>query len=463
MRIAFVSRQLLLKTVVLGAALLASTLANAQDNLADFASRTPLKLTGEGPWFRLDLPLNVQLNSRQNDLSDLRVFNSEGQIQAYALTENQAQPPEEQPPISVKWFPLYSTAESLEAAPGIRVKRTASGTVIEVQPQSDIEAGEEVLRGWLLDTSSIKTPLEQLIIDWSTEHEGFQRFTIEASNDLQHWQSWGMGQVARISFADELVEQREVALPGRSTRYLRLLWNAPQTTPNLTSAQVLSASVERPELPLNWSAPVNGRVEKPGEYVWQLPTNLPVERLKFDIEQANSLAPGTLSGRQGNQDSWQPVSSGLLYRLTQNGQDVVQNELLLPGRLVRQLKLEVDERGGGLGNQAPKLRFAVRATQVVFLARGNGPFTLAIGNPTAKASNLPLSTLIPGYSAQTINTLGKAEPVSAPVAMAQPPEPESALDNIDWKRAGLWAVLVFGVIFLGWMALSTLRASTTKP
>jgi hypothetical protein len=456
-----VSRQLL-NTVVLGAALLATTLVSAQDNLGDFASKTPLKLTGEGPWYRVDLPLSVQLNSRQNAIGDLRVFNSEGQAQAYALTERAALHHEAPSSTAVKWFPLYSAADNIEAAPGIRVQRTASGTVVEVQPQSDIEAGEEVLRGWLLDTSAIKAPLESLIIDWSTEHEGFQRFSIEASDDLQHWQAWGDGQVARLSFADELVEQREVPLPGRPARYLRLLWNAPQTAPNLTSAQLLSASVEQAELPLTWSSPLSGSVAKPGEYVWQLPVGLPVERLKFDIAQANSLAPGTLYGRRGDQDSWQPVSSGLLYRLTQNGQDVVQDELLLPGEVVRQLKLEVDERGGGLGNEAPHVRFAVRATQLVFLARGNGPFTLAIGNPAAKAANLPLSTLIPDYSAQKMNTLGKAEPASAPVVIAPQPEPVPLAPGIDWKRAGLWAVLIFGVIFLGWMALSTLRATPPK-
>ena len=190
MRIAFVSRQLLFKTVVFGAALLAATLASAQENLSDFASQTPLKLTGEGPWYRVDLPLAVQLNSRQTSLGDLRVFNSEGQPQAYALTLSPAAKLADQPSTAVKWFALYSAADHTETAPGIRVQRTASGTVIEVQPQSDIEAGEEVLRGWLLDTSAIKAPLEQLIIDWDTEHEGFQRFSIEASDDLQQWRSW---------------------------------------------------------------------------------------------------------------------------------------------------------------------------------------------------------------------------------------------------------------------------------
>ena len=87
----------------------------------------------------------------------------------------------------------------------------------------------------------------------------------------------------------------------------------------------------------------------------------------------------------------------------------MQDELQLPGQVVTELKLQVDERGGGLGADAPALRFAVRATQLVFLARGEPPFSLALGNASVKAANLPLSTLIPDYSAERLKTLGQAK------------------------------------------------------
>ncbi|RMQ47764.1 putative transmembrane protein [Pseudomonas cichorii] len=455
------NHQPLFGMVLYSLALLGSPFAAAQDNPADFASQTPLKLTGDGPWYRLELPLAVQLNSRQQDLGDLRVFNAEGQAQAYALANEPIQSKTQQAPIAVKWFPLYTNADAPDSAPGIRVERSANGTLIEVQPQTASEAGDKVLRGWLLDTSAIKQPLEQLVIDWSNEQEGFQRFSIEASDDLQHWQAWGEGQVARVSFANDVVQQREVALPGRPARYLRLLWNTPHTAPELTSAQLFSAPGDKPQRPLSWSQPLDGNLEKPGSYLWQLPTGLPVQRLKVDLAQPNSLAPGTLYGRMDNKSPWQRLGSGLLYRLTQNGQDVVQDEIPASGSIVRELKLEVDERGGGLGTQAPTLRFAVHAPQLVFLARGTGPFSLAIGNPGARPANLPLATLIPDYSAQKMDSLSRAEPASEPLRIASPTQ--TAASSMDWKRIGLWAVLVLGVALLGWMALGTLRASPPKP
>jgi len=434
----------------------------AQEKPADFATQVPLSVTGEGPWYRLELPLNVQLNARQADLSDVRVFNAVGDVQAYALARESARSNETRTLTEVKWFPLYNSVDATETAPSVRVQSSTTGTLVQVQPSSQLEAGEEELRGWLLDASAIKAPLQQLILDWTSERDGFQRFTVEASDDLQHWQSWGEGQVARLTFSDERVEQHEVNLPGQSARYLRLLWITPHSAPTLTSAQLYSASTRSLPLPLVWSQALAGSSVKAGEYTWQLPMGLNVERVQVELSQPNSLAPVSLSGRRDSSLPWQPVVSGLLYRLTQNGQDVVQNELSLSGQFVQQLKLTVDERGGGLGDQAPTLKFAVRATQLVFLARGPGPYTLVVGNSTAKAANLSLSTLIPDYSPAKLATLGRAMVDVGAVASDASTEKTLATTDTQWKKFGLWAVLLLSVLFLAAMAFSLLRKPSVK-
>lgn len=432
----------------------AALAASAQEAPADFTHHVPLSVSGNGPWYRLELPLAVQLNARQADLSDVRVFNAAGEPQAYALSRQASQRTESRNVADVKWFPLYA-ADTQESLPGVVMKTTTEGTLVEIKPSSAAKPGKQVLRGWVLDASAIKAPLQQLSLDWSREQEGFQRFSIEASDDLQRWEPWGEGQVARLSFADERVEQHDVSLPGRSARYLRLVWKG-QAAPLLTSAKLVSATRSSLPMPLVWSQPLAGTRLKAGEYSWQLPTGLSVERLRIELKQPNTLAPVTLAGRSDAKQLWQPLNNGLLYRLTQNGQDVVQDELQLPGQVVTELKLQVDERGGGLGADAPALRFAVRATQLVFLARGEPPFSLALGNASVKAASLPLSTLIPDYSAERLNTLGQAK-VVGDVAVASPVVVAAVEDGLNWKKLGLWAVLLLGVAALGAMAYSLLR------
>lgn len=424
----------------------------AAERPADFTSLVPLALTGDGPWYRLELPLALQSAATQPDLADLRVYNAAGEALAYSVLRAPARRADTQVVSAVKWFPLYAAADAFEKAPAVRVQLNTSGSLVEVQPQEQLEAGEEVLRGWLLDTSAVKAPLLQLALDWSSEREGFQRFSIEASDDLKQWRSWGEGQVARLSFADERIEQHEVSLPGQPARYLRLLWLAPQSAPVLSSAQVLSSASSDMPWSLAWSAPLQGSLQGAGRYVWDLPGSLAVERLKLDIAQPNSLAPVDVFGRTDNQAPWRPLESGLFYRLDLNGEAVVQDELAMPGDSLQQVMVQVDDRGGGLGEAIPTLRVAVLPTQVVFLARGPAPYTLALGKPGLKSAQLPLAVLIP--DARHLTALGQARPAGPAVVAAGVP---AAAAGPDFLRMALWAVLVAGVLGLAYMAFTVRR------
>jgi hypothetical protein len=173
----------------------------------------------------------------------------------------------------------------------------AAGTLVEVVPERAQDSNEQVLRGWLLDTSAVNTPLSKLILDWSAEREGFQRFSIEASDDLQQWRDWDDGQIARLSFADERIDQREVSLPGQSARYLRLLWSSPKQAPQLLSARVLSATSDFVPAALSWSADLQPSSAKAGQFTWELPLALPLQRIQVELAQANILAPVSVSGR----------------------------------------------------------------------------------------------------------------------------------------------------------------------
>ncbi|WP_395588798.1 DUF3999 family protein, partial [Pseudomonas syringae group genomosp. 7] len=62
-----------------------------------------------------------------------------------------------------------------------------------------------------------------------------------------------------------------------------------------------------------------------------------------------SLAAASVYGRLDAILACQPICSGVLYRLSQNNSDVLQDHLQLSGRIVQPLKLVVDDRGGGLG------------------------------------------------------------------------------------------------------------------
>ncbi|MGL4317755.1 MAG: DUF3999 domain-containing protein [Pseudomonas sp.] len=439
------------RALLLCAAVLVAPWVQAEQP-ADYAVQVPLQVSGNGPWYRLELPMALQLAAEHADLRDLRVFNAEGEALAYALTPASALPSEKRQEAALKWFPLMGAAD--QAAPAIRVQRSTTGTLVEVTPEVQ-GAGEQVRRGWLLDASAFDQPLHRLRLDWSGAEDGFQRFSIEASDDLQHWSSWGEGQVARLSFANERIDQREIELPGAKAHYLRLLWLTPQQAPTLLAAQAVSIEQPAAQSPLVWSAALPGQPGKPGEFSWELPLSLPLERVKIDLPQANTLAPVSLAARQDGSPQWRLLARGLLYRLPQDGQEVVHDQIELYGQPVRELRLQVDPRGGGLGTQQPQLQVAMRASQVVFLARGSAPYRLAVGRADGQSTALPLATLIPGYQPERLAALGSA---TVPAVLPAELQPQVAQQvATDWQRIGLWAVLLAGVALLGSMAFSLLR------
>ena len=62
-----------------------SALSQASETPQDYRHSAALQLAGEGPWYRLELPFAAHLAAEHGDLRDLRVFDSNDQMQAYAL------------------------------------------------------------------------------------------------------------------------------------------------------------------------------------------------------------------------------------------------------------------------------------------------------------------------------------------------------------------------------------------
>ena len=437
----------------------------AADRLQEFPLQVPLTLQGAGPWYRLSLPMRVQLASRDADLRDLRVFNAAGETLAYSLVA--ARPHQENTLESheVHSFPLYA-----ESSPGgtprvdVRVRRNADGTLVEVSAETreDEAASERVRRGWLLDCSRIDRPLQRLVLDWDGA-EGFQSFSIEASDDLHQWRSWGEGKVTRLSFGGEQIEQREVRLPDRRANYLRLMWKLPNQAPELSEVRLQSSTTSQRPAPFIWTEPLPARQIDEYAYIWELPLALPVERLRLPLQQSNLLIPVTLLARTDPKQKWHPLSRGLFYRVNRQDKTLLQDELDLPGwSRFKELKLTIDPRGGGLGGQAPTLQFGVRSTELVFLARGEQPYTLAVGKQDARSAQLPLATLIPGMQDETLERLPRAKLAwESAETLAVTPVPMRPSQR-DWKRIGLWTVLLVGVALLVLMAWSLIKSDKPK-
>ncbi|MBF5002910.1 DUF3999 domain-containing protein [Diaphorobacter caeni] len=466
-------------SLVVGAGLSTSVVGKEQS--ADFGQRLPLTLQGDGPWWGVEIPMGVRMSASHADLRDLRVFDAAGESVPFALVTDAAAPATStlRDGGPVRLFPLRMPVSAGAAQPDIRIQQ--NGTIVELRTArpATVASGDQQgkVHGWLIDASRIDLPLERLQLDWSGGGEGFQSFSIEASDDLQRWNHWGSGQIAHMSFEGERLDVSEVKLPGQKARYLRLLWPRDAAAVDVKSVRLLGSTRTRSPTPLSWSEPIAGRLEKEGEYRWQLPQSLPLQRVRFALSEdvAYTVAPVELSGRdvtkttptqasrrRERQDSyWRPLARGVLYRLPVDGRTVQVDELEIPSfEPVNELRLRADSRGAGLGDQAPRLSVAMPSSRLVFLARGKAPYELAFGNEKARAADLPLNVLIPGYNEDKPPVWGRASLAPFNMAKATADAQSAAIKDAsarDWKKYSLWAMLLLGVGMLVLMAGSLIR------
>ena len=162
------------------------------------------------------------------------------------------------------------------------------------------------------------------------------------------------------------------------------------------------------------------------------------------------MVPAQLAARAAPDEPWRPVTSLVAYRLRQDAGEVSAPPLAVVPATYRYWLLRIDPKSGGLGRGQPRMRAGWIPQEIVFAARGTGPFLIAYGNATATSSALPVTTLVPGYGngPEALRAIAVAHPgVAAPLGrldQAKPPR--------QYRRAILWAVLVVGVVVLGWMA-----------
>ena len=181
-------------------------------------------------------------------------------------------------------------------------------------------------------------------------------------------------------------------------------------------------------------------------YAYRLPASLAVDAVRITLGSTAPSANVALQYRQG--DDWVTAA-----RLAVAGADAditaVATGPANEARFAQAVTAhEWRMRSGMALAPAPALQFAWRPVRFVFLARGVGPYTLAVGSPTLRrgvAVDPGLAQLRDraGASPLPFATLGPR--ATAPFAVAAAAAPETAAWR-SWVGAGL--LLVAAVVFL---------------
>jgi hypothetical protein len=183
-----------------------------------------------------------------------------------------------------------------------------------------------------------------------------------------------------------------------------------------------------------------------GEYQFDLGARLPIERVNLGLPEQNTVVGAELLSRAHPQDSWRHVAGRQFYRINTAAGEVRNAPVDIATDSDRYWLARPADGNGGASTAAPlHLQVAWTPSEVVFFARGSGPFVLAYGSAAAPAAETDLSA-IPAAVTVMRAALGAPRALGGPMRLAAPAA------AYPWRRMLLWGMLALCVCLLAWMA-----------
>ena len=171
---------------------------------------------------------------------------------------------------------------------------------------------------------------------------------------------------------------------------------------------------------------------------------------------SNTLVPVRVLGRNDRSQPWTTLADTVVYKLTTGGKTQSSGPVELLRVVTREIKIEADKKTPGFA-AAPEVAVLFDPVQLVFLANGAGPFTLAVGAADASSAYLPLLSLMPGYQPGQENKLPLAALESGAAAIVAS---GASSDGMPTRSLVLWGVLIAGALALGAMAWALMKQSS---
>jgi hypothetical protein len=425
------------------------------------------------------LPREVYRGARA-DLSDLAVFNREGEPLAWALRKVPRAKELHRTTRNVPLFPLRGPSDLPASGMALHLERSSDGAVVGVRMKgAGDEPKDDKLLAYVLHTGAPDHDITALRFELGeASGSALSHVRIEASDDLSHWRLLRADQaIGRLEHAGHQISLTRLAEIRTRAPFLRISWSG-ELPFAITKVDVeheeLSAEPEL-ETPLITLGPVP-LVD--GSYRLDLGGSFPLRSLTPHFAGKDVLFAATLSVG----DEWPParqVFGGQLYQLSHEGADLRSDAIALVEARVSAREQNIEARVSAREQNvelrarylrlkplaeasAPRepVRFAVAYApeQLLFVPRGQGPYLLAYGSHHLHPAPFDAERLTAFLSSEQRARLPLASAHGLSVRTlggeAARTAPKAPLPMRTWL---LWAVLVAGAALLIGLSLRLLR------
>ncbi len=429
-------------------ALLAPTLALADKPLtADHFAFSATLSAADNSLREVALPINILEQIQRRDFGDMRVFNAQGQEVPYQLekvtTNSQLFERE------LNFYPFSREQASNPVDIRIQILRDSNNQTINMQSEQQRPPTDNEYQ-YIAENKNTAQFLCDLKLNWNQPKANMVlQIKIEGSNNLHNWSTLkASANLSMFEFAGSKLIHSRVSIACNKYKYLRLTWFKPE--PGLKLNRISASYQQKGENVLQQKIIGKPNFGDDGNWYFKAPTIAPVTQLELVPPTNGLLYRGRLFSRPDDTSQWRLQHSISQYQLKISGTRLTSTPLALNFNNDVYWKIELDSSKQLSNDQLPDIRFGWRQQKLVFLAQGEAPFTLAYGNKQIEAgNNHGINDLIKAMRAAGEMpdkvTLGK---IINNTNIAEL-EPEK---TTQWRLIGLWFLLIFGTIVLGYMA-----------
>jgi len=441
-----------------------TTIAIAEEpGLEQFARGYELITDGSAAIYKLNLPQSIYQTTVRKDLGDIRVFNKDKKRVPHAIRRPVSNQEKEMIHLDLAFFPLHGTDKFRDnGGTSLEFKVDDDGTIIKIHSKENSTLADDTdIRRYIIDTSGVKQSIDELEFELAGVESGFiKRAKLQYSDNLNDWYTLVNNfSIAELDYGSHKLHKNKVSIPNKNFKYLRFVWKDKPEGIQLKniSARVntVLASHQRQRLA------ISGRLTDSEKQIYEfdLGGRFPLDRINIVLPEENTLIEAEIRSRNNEKSEWRRRYTGLIYNLQVKENSIESGEINIRPTTDQFWQLQVKTQDG-LGDESPTLEIVWAANELYFLARGQGPFTLAYGNGQIDPPGKPIDVLMNVLTEdQEENLVGEAE-LGVEVNLMGDDALKSEL-VIPWRRILLWGVLIIGVLILGIMVFRLYKQMAT--
>lgn len=420
--------------------LVAAAPASAADEASAYRVRVSVVPGAGSSVQRVTLPPAALAAVRSRALADVRVFDARGR----AMPMARVAPARATRRDLLRPLPILGAADALKVS-GVSLQLDGDAARVARVDGTIVGGVRPAVLGVLLDTRALNGNARTLTLDADVPASQPVTFVAEASRDLATWRKLGEQAVFRPA-GDTQPATITLDSSPLGGDYLRVTWR-------LASRALSPVTVRSARLVSDTGGTAPAWIAAtlpPGEHDrtidLALPFTAPIAALAITPTTADALVPVRILGRDDAEQPWTPLGQGIAARTTRS--------IALTRGPFRLLRIEADDRSSGF-TATPTLRLGFAPADIVFLAAGTPPYTLAAGRAEDTNHYLPLDSLTAEAGARPLAVAQVAdEPVRVALASATDPQRGS-------RRMLLWAILLAATALLGTLAWRLARGGPT--